>query len=160
MAEPTYILARNHKFEVSADNATFTTISGVSMFTLSREDEMSDVTTFDEKGYKASLATGRGLTLNLEGKWKVDPATGTRDTGQALVDVAMKNFGVNRLRYFRVTAYETDAFVTDIGKFVIRGTPKPGETGEGNFETMNWTIEIESFGRPILASGIYSDLYV
>lgn len=155
----TYILARNHKFEVSTDNTTYTTISGVNMFSLSREDEMSDVTTFDEKGYKASLATGRGLTLSFEGKWKVDPATGTRDTGQSLVDVSMKKFGVNRLRYYRVKAYETDVFTNEIGQFVIWGNAKPGETGEGTFETMNWSIEIESFGRPVLASGIYSDLY-
>ena len=162
MATVLEVLARDHKFFVSLTNGSYTTISGINNFTWDESPGDADARHFDDGGHAANLVVSRDITVTLEGLKQVDIATGTRDAGQALVDASMSGskFGRNRIRYYKIEMNNGDPdTLTPIGHVIFQGSAKPSSTGGGNDDLMPWGAEINVYGRPVSASGVYADLY-
>lgn len=131
-----------------------TTISGVRMWGWKEDLTEDDTTTMDDGGYKSSLVLERGVTVAFEGKKQLDMATGDRDAGQGLVEDSWNDFGVNRLLYYRIAwvkDYPTD--LSELGSVVFQGSAKPSDMGGETGKTMDWKVEVNVYGRPLVASG-------
>lgn len=154
------ILGRNLTPQVATASAgPYTTISGVMNISVAREDTRADATTFAGRGYTANVPTDRTMTIGIEAQWQVDPTTGERDSGQAMVEAAMKVIGPGRLRYYRFGLRESDTDATEIGHFVISAMAYPSEATYSTNELVNWTIELQGVSHPVVASGVFSDFY-
>jgi hypothetical protein len=156
------VLARDHVFSVATTQAgTYTPISGINKWTWAESPGDVDARTFDDGGHAAKLVVSRDITATLEGQKQVDFTTNTRDAGQAIVDSANSgaNFGRRRIRYFKIAMNDGAASPLEIGNVTFAGSTKPKDMGGGNDDLLPWGVEIMVYGRPISASGIYSDLY-
>lgn len=154
------ILARDHTFGVSTTTTNFITISGVNNWSWAEDSGTADARTFDDGGSAANLTVSRAVTVTLEGQKQVDTTNGTRDAGQAAVEVSMgKKFGRERFRYYRIAMMNGDSVApAEIGHVVFQGSAKLSEMGGGNDDLMPWGVEIDVYGAIIAASGVYTDL--
>lgn len=155
------ILARDHIFQASTTTSNYTTISGVNNWSWGEDAGKADARHFDDGGHNANLVVSRGITVTMEGLKQVDPATGSRDAGQALVEGSMtgSKFGSARFLYYRIAMHDGTDNKTEIGHVVVKGSASRSEMGGENDDLMPWGVEVEVYGRPISASGVYADLY-
>jgi hypothetical protein len=99
------ILARSWLFEVeSTTTGTWIVIKGVKQFSPGDEATRVNTDDFSTDGWETHLVAGRKATLELEGQYYEDPATGDRDPGQQRVEVIGNKIGNDSHGKFRVTS--------------------------------------------------------
>lgn len=145
----TQIAARNWIFEIRTDTDpdVYVEIIGLTGFTLNRgeNEEVADLTTFDEDGQYTEAKMQRGATLELSGRWKTDGA-GARNAGQQAVDDLagqMVYASQGRIRFRHVD--DTDWTVWD-------ATATPGEVGGENNDMTAWAVTLTRCGAATTAS--------
>lgn len=151
-------LAREYKFLASADNNTYTEIGGVAEWKWTEDTKETDVSDFDDGGYDASLPTTRKCKLTLSGNFLIDPTTGARDDGQALVESYTKLFGFAGLLYIKVETRDQVAGTPPVpfGTIISRGWAKKADIGGKREDKMPWGIEFNVFGAPTY-TGCFAD---
>ncbi|MGA5354049.1 phage tail tube protein [Streptomyces thermodiastaticus] len=140
--------ARGWVFEVldmDATEETWLPISGVNTFTHNpgENEETVDTTVFDSDGMYEQDVMQRGASLELEGLYYVDKATGERDPGQAYVDTVWANaLGVDSRGMIRWRHKSQTQWV------VWEATVTPGEQGGGNNDKTSWSASFTRCGAP------------
>lgn len=148
-------LARNHNFDISVDNSTWVPISGINSWDWSEDSKDADISDFDSAGWNSSFSTSRGAKLKIEGFYLLDEASGARDSGQIMSEVAARKFGSRGFRYMRVVARDTDDLV-NIGSITVQASLKlGGSLGGGQDDVQKFMIEATVQGRPT-GSGVYA----
>lgn len=143
------INARDLIFEVSdmAVTPVWTAVGGLLSGSVNygENEETVDTTTWDSEGYYEQEKMQLGASLSLEGRFLQDPATGTRDPGQQLVEAHGELLGnasqINiRFRYPGATTWK-----------VWKATVSVGEQGGGTNDKVGWAADFTRCGAPTTA---------
>jgi len=141
------IRAAGFTFDVSpvADlaTATWTPLKGLNTFTISSDDSNTDVSTFEDAGYKSNLTVTRGYGFSAEGFVLEDEATGDRDPGQEMVEAKAEEVGQAAFMMVRVTSPGGT-------KKVYEGSPSLSDIGGGQEDAASWGFELMVNGKPEL----------
>ena len=141
------IRAAGFTFEVAdvADLATATWIplKGLNTFTESSDDSNTDVSTFEDAGYKSNLTVTRGYGLSVEGFMLEDEVTGDRDPGQEFVESKAEEVGQAAFMMMRITSPGGT-------KKVYEGSPSLSDVGGGQEDAASWGFEMMVNGKPEL----------
>lgn len=141
------INARDWTFEIGDGvdpGETFTEIGGINTMTIGRESEDTDTTTFDSAGNAEHNVMQRGRTLEVEGFFLEDPADGTRDPGQQMVEALGDLVGEASLRNIRITS---PAGTTWTHKMSV----EVGDQGGGNNDKTSWSATFTRSGATTVA---------
>lgn len=154
------MLARNHKVYINTNANDYSAgswivVSGINSVTWSSESSTVDTTDFDSDGWQASFVVTRGATLSFEGHMLVDEDTGTRDSGQAMCEVAAHNFGQGGARYLKLEAVKSTDRNSPIGHIIILANLQRGDTGGGMEDLNSFSIEAPLAQNKPVGSGIY-----
>jgi hypothetical protein len=99
------VLARGWKFEVeSTTPGTYLEVKGLQQIEFSGDDSLSDTTDFNSNGWAEHMVAERKSSVSVEALYLEDPSTGSRDPGQARVEVIAGLIGNNSLGKFRLTS--------------------------------------------------------
>jgi hypothetical protein len=101
------IEGRSVSFEIDPGTG-YVEVKGIEELTLGAETSDSTWTTKEDAGCQNGLIASRGKTIKVKGKLLVDPATGTRDPGQAAVETAAALVGYASLVSVRITPAPSD----------------------------------------------------
>ncbi|MGD6762043.1 phage tail tube protein [Streptomyces sp. BH097] len=143
--------ARGWVFEVldvAAGTDTWLPISGINTFTHNpgENEETADTTVFESEGMYEQDVMQRGATIELEGMYYVDKATGEQDPGQAYVDTEWTNLlGIDSRGSIRWRHKMQTTWV------VWESTVTPGEQGGGNNDKTSWAATFTRCGTPTTA---------
>lgn len=143
------ILARNHRFFLSANGTTWTPINGVTQFSLSTESEVDDAASFGSP-WGGELRTEVRLVVELEGKFLRDPNSSSleRDPGQQLVEASCRAVGVAGLRWLRIETTEQTAGGQPVGRIEGQGIFKNFATEGEKTDLADWSVEFVFYGEP------------
>jgi hypothetical protein len=135
------IAAAGFDFYIKGAGA-YTLIQGITQFTPGWETQEDDTSDFDGGGNDAHLVTGRGKSWKIEGNHKEDPATGTRDVGQALVEQLADEVGED--------AYCQLKIISPGGNTKeYYGTVRMDTGGGGTTTKTNWGFEFKRSGADV-----------
>lgn len=145
----TKIAARGYIFQIGVGaTPTWTNIGGLTSFSVNPgdHDAHTESTDFDSGGQYEELVMQRGASIKLEGRRKIDKASGQPDAGQAAVDtlaqgVADASIGVIRYRHSSETQWR-----------VWNCTAKSSEQGGGTNDLGKWGAEIHRTGAETLVA--------
>lgn len=141
------IRAAGYTFEVGEvaelSAATWTGLKGLNTFTISSDDSDTDVSTFEDAGYKSALVVTRGYGFSCEGFTLEDEATGDRDAGQEFVELKAEEVGQAAFMMVRVTSPGGT-------KKVYTGSPKLSDIGGGQEDAASWGFELMVNGKPVV----------
>jgi hypothetical protein len=139
-------LARDGEFEVApaagSGGPAFLPIGGVKSIAHSPSTTRADGTDFDSAGHPEHIVAERGEEYTLEGFHLEDVATGTRDSGQARMEVIGAAIGLGSLGSFRWTSPGGN-----IKSF--SGSVEITEASGGNNDNASWTAKITVSGEAI-----------
>lgn len=156
-------LARNHRFYINTDtsdtvpapnSATWVAISGVNAWSWGEDASDADSSDFDNAGWGSSFTVTRKATLGIEGQYLLDEATGVKNEGQRLCEVAAHTFGPDGFRWLKVAALNT-ARTLEIGSIITQGSINQQEGGGGMEDIAPFSIESMVQGKPT-GSGCYN----
>jgi hypothetical protein len=120
----------------------YTLIGGITQFTPSFETQEDDTTAFESGGNDEHIVTGRGKSWKFEGNHKEDPATGTRDAGQVIVEALADEVGED--------AYGQLKIVSPGGNVKeYLGTVRMDTGGGGTTTKTNWGFEFKRSGADV-----------
>lgn len=141
-------LARGWLLEVeSATAGTWLEVGGVSSFSESWDVTAAEGSTFDAAGWGDSSPAERSLSIEVEGFFLEDSATGARDAGQERVELLGRQIDIDGNGNFRVTSPAT------AGAEVVSGTcwfELAGRGGTTN-EYTSWGTTVHYKGAPTFA---------
>ncbi len=145
----TKIAARGYVFQIGVGAVpTWTNIGGLTSFSVNPGDHDAhvDSTDFDSDGEYEETVLQRGASIKLEGRRKIDKATGAVDAGQAAVDalaqgLAEDSIGLIRYRHSTETKWR-----------VWNCTAKSSELGGGTNDLGKWGAEIHRCGAETLVA--------
>lgn len=144
--------ARGWVFEVqdmTAPEETWLPIAGLNTFTHNpgENEETADTTVFDSEGQYEQDVMQRGASINLEGLYYVDRATGDRDPGQLYIDSEWTSrLGIESRNPVRWRHKSQTQWV------VWDATVTPGEQGGGTNDKTSWSATITRCGAATTAA--------
>lgn len=144
---PTKYNARDCEFQIEdfLNPGTWTAIGAgegaINTFTIGREYETADTTTFGSDGQAEGQNMQLGKTLQLEGFRLKDASTGALDPGQALVELQAERLGADSLTGFRFAA-PGDTVWTVWAKAYVQ----MGDEGGGNNDKVSWSATFTRSG--------------
>lgn len=138
----TQINNRDWIFEILTAPSTWTGIAELTEFDLNpgENSEEADTTTFEDDGEYREEIMQRGATLDLTGKFSIDPDTGTRDPGQAACDDLCTKKGPESVGSIRMR-HESETTWT-----VWECTCRPDSRGGDLNEKTDWEVEFTRCG--------------
>ena len=141
------IRAAGYKFEVAEvaelAAAVWNPLKGLNTFTISSDDADTDVSTFEDAGYKSALVVTRGYGFSCEGFTLENETTGSRDAGQEFVELKAEEVGQAAFMMVRVTSPGGT-------KKVYTGSPKLSDIGGGQEDAASWGFELMVNGKPVV----------
>ncbi len=133
-------LARGWNFEVRhADGIQWVEIKGINSFSMAGSKEDTDTTDFDSQGRTEHLVAARSANMTLEGFYLIDESNGTRDPGQARVEVLADNIGTASIAEYRFTG--PSGAIT-----VFRASVEVEGPGGGNNDAASWQARLMMAG--------------
>jgi len=140
--------ARDCEFEIedTGTPGTYVAIGGLNTFTLGRDSEDFDTTTYGSGGYAESQIMQRSKNLKLEGFRLVDPTTGVLDPGQAAVEALAEAVGDASLGSFRFAA------PGDTTWEIWTANCELGDQGGGNNDKVSWSVTFTRSGPSTTAA--------
>lgn len=141
----TKILARGWTFEIDTGSGTptWTTINGITSFSVTRSKSDVDITDFSDNGWAAHLVASRGWEITLEGYWLEDE-TGVKDPGQKAVDDLGLLIGSTSTDSFRMTSPGGKVYTFDASAEVTG-------PGGGVNEATKWSAKLTVSGQVTVA---------
>ena len=141
------VLARGWAFEINAGTVAvpvWTEIGGLTTWANGGDEATeADGTDFQSDGWSEHTIAGRsGGTITLDGRFKIDPADGTRDAGQAAVEAAAEEIDYDSLKGFRYFHVASGEGVQGDATF------RRGSVGGGNNDNTSWGCTAKFNGQP------------
>ena len=139
------VLARDYKFEINTGTVAtpvWTNIGGLQSFSFDPAKADTDTTDFDTNGYSSHLVASRSVGLTLEGQRKEDMTDGSRDAGQAAVEVLAEKIAYESLgdfRFYHKTSKKGKRFTASA---VVTGP------GGGTGDAASWAADLTVDGKP------------
>ncbi|MGW4695152.1 phage tail tube protein [Kitasatospora cineracea] len=145
----TKIAARGYVFQIGVGaTPTWTSIGGLTSFSVNPgdHDAHTESTDFDSNGQYEEIVLQRGGSIKLEGRRKIDKATGAADAGQAAVDALAQGLADNSIGQIRFRhSSETQWRVWNC-------TAKSTEQGGGTNDLGKWGAELARTGAETLVA--------
>ncbi|MFJ9816159.1 phage tail tube protein [Streptomyces sp. NPDC101151] len=143
--------ARRWLFEVldvTAPTEKWLPIAGLTSFKHNpgENEETAETVAFDSDGYFEQDIMQRGATIEIEGQYRIDKATGAQDPGQAYIDTVWAyRLGIDSRNTVRWRHQTQTAWV------VWDATVTPGEQGGETNDKTSWSASFTRCGKPTTA---------
>ena len=139
-------LTRDGEFEVApaagSGGPAYIPIGGISSASWSPKTTEADGTDFDSAGHPEQIVAERGEEYTISGFHLEDVGTGTRDAGQARMEVIGAAIGLTSVGTFRWTSPGGNIKTFD-------GTVEITGPGGGNNDNASWSAKIHMTGAAV-----------
>lgn len=140
------ILARDLLGELNTGTTAvpvWTPIGGLTSQTFDDEKNDTDDTDFDSDGWAEHKVSQRAKSITLEGFYKEDPVTGSRDAGQDALIALGDAVGYDSLKPYRVTSPGGNRLTYMVSARV------DGPAGGGLNDNSAFNCELTVSGKPV-----------
>lgn len=140
------ILARHLVCELNTGTVAipvWTPIGGLTTVTFKTSKDSVDDTDFNSAGWAEHKVAQRSVAITLEGFYKEDPVTGTRDPGQEALITLGDAVGYDSTKPLRMTTPGGNTTLYQVSAQV------DGPAGGGTNDNSGFKAELEVSGKPV-----------
>lgn len=140
------ILARNLAGALNTGTTAvpvWTPIGGLTSLTFDSDKTDTEDTDFDSAGYAEHKVVQRAYSIKLEGFYKEDPVTGSRDAGQSALMALADAIGYDSLKPYRVTTPGGNVTIYQVSAKV--NSP----AGGGLNDNAKFDVDLTVSGKPV-----------